>query len=478
MPPALVVQPKIPSYTPRMNAYITEPERRIPVIYDVDVAIAGGGPGGLAAALAASRHGAKVLLVERYGYLGGLATAGLVSPFLGHTASKSNRPIVAGILKELVEEMGRLDGAPEWEKTLELRSIPFDAEAFKRAADLMITRSGVELMLHTLVTSAPTANGRVEALVTESKSGRQAIRAGLFIDATGDGDVACKAGAEIRQGRAFDGRTESMGSFLHLGGIDGVTPEQLADAKAAVEQATAKGELKFYHPGFSAVTGVHRDHYSPNMTRWPVDSTDTGELTRGEIGIREQIWKLIELLRTQAGFEKCYLRASSPQAGPRESRQVLGDYLLTGKDVQTGAKHPDAVARGSWWIDIHCPLGRTYPVHLCAKECPEEERCPFWKSEHETTMISLNDLYPPDDDWYDIPYRCLTPKGFDNLLVSGRCISATHEGMAGARVMATCMAIGQAAGTAAALAGKNGCGVREVDVAELRKTLTKDGALV
>jgi hypothetical protein len=221
-----------------------------------------------------------------------------------------------------------------------------------------------------------------------------------------------------------------------------------------------------------------RDQFSPNMTRWPGDSTKVCDLTEAEVGIREQVWKLWTFLREQPGFEQCRILQTSPQVGPRESRQVVGDYALTGHDVHEGRKFEDAVARGSWWIDIHCPLGHTYPVHLCTVECPRQEKCPFWSAEHATGMRHRRDLYPPDDDWYDIPYRCLTARDIDNLLVSGRCISATHEGMAGARVMGTCIAIGQAAGSAAALAVRSGIQPREVDVRALQQLLRADGALV
>jgi ribulose 1,5-bisphosphate synthetase/thiazole synthase len=461
-----------------MSNYIEEPARKIEVIHDADVIVAGGGPGGLSAALAAARHGAKVLLVERYGFLGGLATAGLVSPFLGHTASRSETPIVAGVLKELTEEMHRLGGAPSWEETLKKHSIPFDAESFKRAADICIERHGVKLMLHTMVVDVIKENGAVSALIVESKSGRQAVRAKMYIDATGDGDIAYKAGAEYTKGRVFDGNPESMGSFVHIDGVEHATEAQRKSAQQAIEKALQAGDLKFYNTGFSNSTDLPADHFSPNMTRWPGDSTNVADLTAAEVGVRRELWRFLELLRKQSGFESAYLRATSPQVGPRESRQIIGDYVLTGTDVQRGTKHDDAVARGSWWIDIHCPLGFTYPVHLCTVECPRREACPFWKSEHDKTMIARNDLYPPEGDWYDIPYRCLTPKGLDNLLVSGRCISATHEGMAGARVMSTCMAIGQAAGAAAWLCCKHGTKSRGIDVAELRSTLSADGALV
>ncbi|MCX7677114.1 MAG: FAD-dependent oxidoreductase, partial [Alteraurantiacibacter sp.] len=177
------------------------------------------------------------------------------------------------------------------------------------------------------------------------------------------------------------------------------------------------------------------------------------------------------------GFADCYVQQLSFQVGPRESRQIVGPYALAGDDIHLGRKHPDAVARGSWWIDIHCPLGHTYPVHLCCKECPQGTACPFYAAEHER-MRAYKELFPPVGDWYDIPYRCLLSVSVPNLLSAGRCISATHEGMAGARVMGTCVAIGQAAGTAAALSIGAGVAPAQVDVASLQDALRRDGQLV
>jgi hypothetical protein len=255
--------------------------------------------------------------------------------------------------------------------------------------------------------------------------------------------------------------------------------KERAEATEKVRRAMAGGRLRFYNAGFSGINTMHGDGFSPNMTRWAGDPTDGRDLTRAELDVRRDVWELVAFLRAEVpGFDDCYLRHTSPQVGARESRQVVGDYLLTGQDVQQGRKFEDAVARGSWWIDIHCPLGQTYPVHLCVVECPRREACPFWTAERDKAMLSRDDLYPPDGDWYEVPYRCLTAKGIDNLLVSGRCISATHEAMAGARVMGTCMAVGQAAGAAAALALQSGVRPRDVDVAELRRRLSADGALV
>ena len=215
------------------------------------------------------------------------------------------------------------------------------------------------------------------------------------------------------------------------------------------------------------------------MTRSIGDSTDVKDLTNAEITLRKQAWDLVEFIKKEVpGCEDCYIELTSPQAGPRESRQVIGDYVLTGEDVQKGQKFDDGIARASWWIDIHCPLGHTYPVHLCVKECPRGDECPFWAAEHDKTMIARENLYVPKEDWYDIPFRSIVPKKIDNLLISGRCISATHEAMAGVRTMATCMAIGQAAGTAAAMAAGSGIDPRDLDINMLREKLESQGVLL
>lgn len=457
---------------------IQEPARKLDVYADVDVVVCGGGPGGLPAAIAAARHGAKTLLIERYGFLGGLATAGLVAPILGHTAHDSDQPIVMGLLKELTERMHALSGAPTWEDTLSKWGINFDAEAFKRVADVMTQEAGIQLLLHTIVTDVIVENGEIKAVIIENKSGRQAIACKLVIDATGDADIAYRAGAPTNKGRPFDGCTESMGSFMHIGGLPQMSEAQRQAAIERVKKAMAAGELSFYNPNFLGTNDVHPDHSSPNMTRFGGDSTNGEDMTRAELDIRREAWKLIAFIRAELpGCENAYLQATSPQVGPRESRQIVGEYMLTGDDVHNGAKFDDAIARGSWWIDIHCPLGNTYPVHLCIVECPQQEACPFWRAQHDE-MYHRADLYPPQGDWYDIPYRSLLPLEIDNLLVSGRCIGATHEGMAGARVMGTCIAIGQAAGTAAALAVAQDIRPRDLDPQALRKALRQDGALV
>jgi hypothetical protein len=457
---------------------IREPSREVPIIAEADVVVCGGGPGGFPAAIAAARHGARTILIERHGYLGGLATAGLVAPILAHTASESHTPIVEGLLKEITARLHALDAAPAWEDALQEWGIRFDAEALKYTLDEMCAEAGVQVMFHTQIADVVTAGDAIEAVIIETKSGRQAVAGKVFIDATGDADIAFRAGAPTTHGRAYDGRGESMGSFFHLGGLPELTPERAHEITELIEHEMEDGRFAFYNPHFLGKNTQHQDHTSANMTRFSGDSDNAVDMSRGEAYVRKNVWELVRYLRANVPeFAEVYVQQTSPQVGPRESRQIVGPYALTGDDVHLGHKFDDAIARGSWWIDIHCPLGNTYPVHLCTVECPKGADCPYWAAENER-MRSKAELYPPQGDWYDIPYRALLSVKTPNLLASGRCISATHEGMGGARVMGTCIAIGQAAGTAAALAIQKDVPVGQLDVQVLRETLRADGQLV
>jgi len=457
---------------------IQESARELEVLAEADVVVAGGGPGGFPAAIAAARQGAKTVLIERYGFLGGMATAGFVGPILGHTAHKSNLPIIGGIPHELCDRLHAEGGGAAWKEAIEDWGVRFEPEILKIVLDDMVLGAGVEVLLHTFVADAVVQDGRIEALIIESKSGRQAVTGKMFVDATGDADVAFRAGAPTHKGRAADGMPMAMGSMFRVGGVKPLDGDVRQKAAQDVIAARERGEVFCYGAGVETRSSTLRsDHITPNMTRFSGDPTNVLDLTRGEITVRKDTWAIVNFFRENVpGYEGAYLAALPAQIGLRESRQIEGDYAVTGDDIVNAARFDDVVALGSWWIDIHCPLGRTKGnVHICRVDCCADPPCDML-TKYKDQLPSA--LHPPDGGWYDIPFRSIVANGASNLLASGRCISATHVGMAGTRVMGTCMALGQAAGTAAALAADKGVAAATLPVKELQDTLTKDGAVL
>ncbi len=458
-------------------ATIVEPQREIPVIADVDVCVVGGGPGGLPAALAAARRGAKTLLLEMQGCLGGMATTGHIGPILGITASRADEATVGGIPRELCERMAEIGEARSWEQSLKAHAVAFNVEGLKIVADRMVREAGVELLLHALFVDSIVENGRMTHAVVESKSGRQAVRAKVFVDATGDADLAFRAGAACTKGRPADGKAMAMGSMFRIGGVATLT----ADVRTAVldktREAVRAGELNLYSVQLGGFGSTIRDgEATVNCTRTEGDCTNVRDLTEAEQSIRELTWRTIELWRSVRGAEGLHLISTPAHVGLRESRQVVGERRITGEDVVQARKYEDAVARCGYWIDIHCPRGLVGggDVHLCSVNCKNRD-C-YMITDYADQLP--DELYPPDGEWFDIPYRTLVPEKVDGVLVSGRCISADHQAMAALRVMGPCMAIGEAAGTAAALAAQASIQPREVDVQALRAALTEAGALV
>ena len=458
-------------------ATIVQPQREIPVIADVDVCVIGGGPGGLPAAIASARRGAGTLLVERQGFLGGMATAGLIGPILGHVASRSNTPVLGGLPKELCERMAEIGQAWEWERSLQFWGVPFNAEGFKIVADRMVQEAGVNVLLHAFFVDSVVEAGRLTHAIIESKSGRQAVRAKVFVDATGDADVAFRAGAECTKGRPADGKGMAMGSMFRLGGLETLTDDVRNACVEKMREAIRSGELNLYGVGLGHLGSTIRDdELTANITRFAGDPTDVGDLTQGELSTRDLTWKVMDLWRSVPGAEGLYLIATPPHVGVRESRQVVGEHRITGADVVEARKYEDSIARCGYWIDIHCPRGLVSAgdVHLCSLKCSQKD-C-YMLTEYPDQLP--DELYPPDGEWFDIPYRALVPQKLDGLLVSGRCISADYQAMAAMRVMGPCMAIGEAAGAAAAMVAQVDSEPRNADVNALRTSLTEAGALV
>lgn len=399
-----------------------------------DVVVAGGGPAGTAAAIASARLGAETLLVERYGFLGGMGTAALVNPFMKYYAG--GKQLVKGIFQEITERLkdaGAFGGAGH--------PYSFDPEELKYTLNEMASESGVMLQFHTLVCDAAADDGEITALIAESKSGRQVLKAGIYIDCTGDGDIAARSGAQFEQGRSSDGQCQPASMLFIMGGVK--VQENAVEFPVPGEHRLPQGRVLFFKMPREGEVLV-------NMTRVVnLDATDVNDLTMAELEARRQVREIVVYLRQNVkGFEKSYLVQTGCQVGIRESRRIMGEYVLTADDVLRCAKFSDAIARCSYMIDIHNPVGQG------------------------TVIKRL-----PPGEWYDIPYRCLLPKGFKNLLVAGRCISSTHEAHSSLRIQPTCYALGQAAGTAAALAARKGIVPRDLDAGLIQKSLSGQDAL-
>jgi hypothetical protein len=444
----------------------------IPVIAEPDVLVVGGGSAGIAASVAAARAGASTMLVERYGFLGGTSTAALVGPFMTSFSTEGHQRIVGGIFQEIVARMeaaggaidpGRIPGVSEYGSFIGIghtHVTPFNPEALKVAAQEMVTEAAVDVLYHTTFVDTRTDGSRVRGVVVVNKAGLGLIRSRVVIDSSADGDVAAAAGAPYMKGRPEDGKMQPATMFFRVGGVSDETVatwqrehERLHPGErlyqCVVAEARARGEwtlprewLNFYREPEPGVWRV-------NVTRvLGVDGTDPVSLTRGEIEGRRQVWWLMQfLVKCCPGFERARLLEAATQLGVRETRRIIGEHVLTGEDVLEGRRFPDAIARGSYLIDIHDPAGtRTRLVQIQA---------PF----------------------YDIPYRCLVPKEHDGLLVAGRCISVDHVAFGSTRVIPQCYATGEAAGTAAALAVAGSREPRAVDTAKLRDAIRSTGGI-
>ncbi len=410
-----------------------------------DVIVAGGGTAGVAAAVASGRNGADTILIERYGFLGGTMTAGLVNPFMPFHAG--GEQIIRGIFQEMIDRLKEMDGYDEDTKA-------FDAEAMKLVCDEMVREAGVKLLLHTCIIDALTQGDKICGVEIHNKSGRQVVLGRIVVDATGDGDVAVMAGASYEKGRRRDGLTQPMTLNFRMGGVDVDRIPSSGEINRLFEEAKAEGKITFPRRKVLYFPTTRKGEIHFNTTRIiRVDGTKAEDLTYAEVEGRRQMMELVRFLRERVpGFENAYLLTSGVQVGVRETRRIIGEYVLTGDDIVKARKFMDVIARGSYWIDIHNPVGEGF-----------EENPYSGKS-------------PPPGESYDIPYRCLIPKGVENLLVAGRCISSTHEAQAAIRVIPIVVAIGQAAGTAAALSAKLGVTPRELDISLLQETLKRQGA--
>ncbi len=421
--------------------------REIPVYKRFDVIVCGAGPAGICAAVAAARQGAKVALLERYGVPGGNLTCGHVGPILGMVGKGTMRDELMALLEVPDNDMiGRV-------------GVAHDMQRAKTVLTEFIHHENIEVYLQTMAADALVEDHRVTGVVISTKEGLLALEGKVVVDATGDGDVAAFAGCQIEKGRedglmqpvtlefTLDNVDEDRG-VICIGDVDDVefNGQRFLDY---CKQCAQKGMLPEHLAAVRLHPTVHKGERQVNTTQANgVDSTKIEDLYPAELALRGQIDTLIRFFRENLpGYENCKYIASGTTTGIRESRRVVGEYLITAEELAAGKRFDDVVVhRAEFIVDIHNPAGAGQA----------EEKIQY--------------VVP-----YDLPYGCFVPKGVDGLMTAGRCISGTHRAHASYRVMSICMAMGQAVGVAAALCARQGCQPRALDVKALQKELTALG---
>lgn len=433
---------------------ITEPARETEVMGEFDVAVAGGGPAGVCAGLAAARRGMRTLLVEQFNCLGGMATSGLHQKIAVFVGSGGAPEIVAGIAREIAERATK-DYEADWRSS----GLFVEIEGFKYLLDRMAEESGVEVLFYSQVSDALSDSDRVTGIILNNKSGRFAALAKIVVDCTGDGDVAFRAGCRMMRGRAGDGKTQPLTLMYRVGGVDWPRCARYwsedAELRGFCRQAVEKGLMR---PWQSQLMGfwwipTRPDQVGVNFTHMHLDGSSAFDLTKASIEGRRQVREAVLAMRELVpGFENSYLIDTAPYVGVRETRRICGEYTLTEEDIRNQTIFHDGIGLGAAFVDIHNVDG--------------------------PGMDAKSGYHLPEGGYYSIPYRTLVPERIENLLVAGRCHSATHEAAGSTRWMSQCMVMGQAAGTAAALAVESRTVPRLIDINALRQALLADGAIL
>jgi hypothetical protein len=449
------------SDTPGGTATVVEPSRHTPVHGEFDVVVVGGGPAGIMAAAAAARAGRSVILLERYGFLGGAGTAGGLSTFCGLHARVRGRDlqVIHGLADELLDRLRKLDGLSEPHLTINdgILAQAFDISSYKIAADELVVGSGARILFHATAVGAVMADdGTIDAVLVESKSGRAAVRGRIFVDASGDGDLAAWAGVPFEKSPPVGGMLYPSLMF-RINGVDvaaaGDKPWRVVER--LMDEAEAAGTHHF--PRKRPIVRPQRNplEWRANLTQLStpdggaVDGTDVEQLTHGELQGRQQALDAFTFIRDRTpGFGNSYIVDLAPQIGIRETRRIRGVHQLSEDDILDCADFPDTIGVNGWPVEAH--VAGTVDFRWQRGENPR--------------------------GYNQLPFRMIVPERVDNLYVAGRCASMTHGGQSSARVTGPCFVMGQAAGTAADLALSSGTACADVDVPTLQARLERDGA--
>lgn len=419
-----------------------------------DVVVAGGGLSGVAAAISAAREGVSVLLIEKNGCLGGALANNLVYPFMPYwlRGVEERTYLSAGIFREIVDRQKEYHPCDEKNVYHQFGTdMEFNSEYFKIVLDDMVSEAGVDVLFHAKIYDVKADNGKLQGIYAAVPSGTLFAEADFFVDATGDGEVFSLAGCDCLLGRESDNLCQPMTTCFRMSGVDiPAFREEKQRLQSLYKEKQAQGDITNPREDILVFYGVGEGILHFNTTRVvKLNPVDPIQKSRAEMEARRQVREMTAFFKENSkAFKNSTLVYVAAEIGIRESRKLKGKYILTGEDLKNCTVFPDSIARGNYDIDIHNPSGTG------------------------TSHYFFN-----DGKYYTIPYRSLLPVEYDNLLVAGRCISATHEAQASVRIMPTCCCLGQAAGTAA-IALKTSKTAHTVDIKLVRETLKNNSAII
>jgi hypothetical protein len=433
------------------------PGSEAPVVIDADVVVCGAGSAGLGAALAAARRGSKVALIERWPFFGGNATAASLGSICGLYIKRGDgfEHVSNGVAREWADGLSSSGwglGPIPYKDTAVMPYVPW---GYKRLADRLVTAEpNITPLLHSFISGVVMSGSAIEAVVIATKRGPLAVRGRLFVDATGDADIVFHAGARWEMGEPGRLQYPSMQFYMQHADLQAAMAAGLGQLADRIKDAYESRTYELTRAAGAVIPTMRAGEFVGAMTRvaradgTPPDGTDVFDLTDAEIAgraIAEEAARF--LVGEMPGFSSSFLHDTATTIGIRETRHAVGDYTVTFEEAAACTKHPDGIAAATWPFEFHTEGADTR-----------------WE-------------FLPDGDWFEVPYGSLVVAGIDNLLAAGRCVSMTHEALASSRVTGTCMAIGEAAGTAASVAATQGQAARDVDGERLKAELVGSGAV-